>query len=134
MNWIELKWSELSWIELNWIELNWIELSWSEAKSSEANTRLPFTFSRRQFPVKLAYAMTINKSQGQSLTKVGIYLPQCVFSHGQLYVAFSRAQDPENVKTFIIPIENKQGPMPSPLNNTYTSNVVYRNVLLWFDH
>ena len=70
----------------------------------------------------------------QSLTKVGIYLPQCVFSHGQLYVAFSRAQDPENVKTFIIPIENKQGPMPSPLNNTYTSNVVYRNVLLWFDH
>ena len=99
-----------------------------------SNTRLPFTFSRRQFPVKLAYAMTINKSQGQSLTKVGIYLPQCVFSHGQLYVAFSRAQDPENVKTFIIPIENKQGPMPSPLNNTYTSNVVYRNVLLWFDH
>ena len=95
-----------------------------------SNTRLPFTFSRRQFPVKLAYAMTINKSQGQSLTKVGIYLPQCVFSHGQLYVAFSRAQDPENVKTFIIPIENKQGPMPSPLNNTYTSNVVYRNVLL----
>merc|ERR1711991_506215 len=95
-----------------------------------ANTRLPFTFSRRQFPVKLAYATTINKSQGQSLTKVGIYLPQCVFSHGQLYVAFSRAQDPENVKTFIIPIENKQGPMPSPLNNTYTSNVVYRNVLL----
>jgi hypothetical protein len=31
---------------------------------------------------------------------------------------------------FIIPIENKQGPMPSPLNNTYTSNVVYRNVLI----
>ena len=40
------------------------------------------------------------------------------------------AQDPENVKAFIIPIEHKQGPMPSPLNNTYTSNVVYRNVLI----
>ena len=51
-------------------------------------------------------------------------------SHGELYVAFSKAQDPENVKAFTIPIENKQGPMPSPLNNTYTSNVVYTSVLI----
>ena len=41
---------------------------------------LPFTLTRRQFPIKSPYAMTINKSQGQTLTKVGIYLPQSVFT------------------------------------------------------
>ncbi|UYV73040.1 hypothetical protein LAZ67_10001648 [Cordylochernes scorpioides] len=34
-----------------------------------------------QFPVKLAFAMTINKSQDQTLEMVGIYLPEPVFSH-----------------------------------------------------
>ena len=52
----------------------------------------PFTFRRRQFPIRLAFAMTINKSQGQTFEKIGIDLRKNVFNHGQLYVAFSRVR------------------------------------------
>lgn len=40
--------------------------------------------------MKPVFAVTINKSQGQTLNKVGIYLPQPIFGHGQLNVTFSR--------------------------------------------
>ena len=50
-------------------------------------------FKRRQFPIRPAFAMTINKCQGQTFKKVGIYLDQPIFTHGQLYVAFSRVSN-----------------------------------------
>ena len=62
------------------------------------DSRLPFTLCRREFPVIGAFAMTINKSQGQSYDRVGIYLRNEVFSHGQLYVALSRGRHPANIK------------------------------------
>ncbi len=49
-----------------------------------------FKFTRWQFPVKVALAMTINKLQGQSVEHVGLDLRTPIFSHGQLYVALSR--------------------------------------------
>ncbi|CAI9281139.1 unnamed protein product [Lactuca saligna] len=49
---------------------------------------LPFIFSRKQFPVKVCYSMTINKSQGQSLRKIGIYLLQPIYAHVQLQIQF----------------------------------------------
>ena len=62
---------------------------------------LPFTLCRRQFLVTGAFAMTINKSQGQSYDRVGIYLRNEVFSHGQLYVALSRG---DILQTFRLPM------------------------------
>ncbi len=64
-----------------------------------SDPRVPFTHVRHQFPVRLAYAMTINKSQGQTLDRVGLLLPEPVFSHGQLYVACAQrrvTQDPSD--------------------------------------
>ena len=53
---------------------------------------LPFRLRRRQHPIRLSFCMTINKSQGQSFERVGIDLREPIFSHGQLYVALSRAR------------------------------------------
>ncbi len=58
---------------------------------------LPIGFSRCQFPVRLAFAMTINKSQGQSVTYVGLDLRTPIFSHGQLYVALSHCTSGQQI-------------------------------------
>jgi hypothetical protein len=78
---------------------------------------LPFEMSRIQFPIKLAYAMTINKSQGQSMNRVGLFLQNQVFSHGQLYVALSRATSPDRVSVLL------------PERTITATNVVFREAL-----
>jgi ATP-dependent exoDNAse (exonuclease V) alpha subunit len=76
--------------------------------------------NRRQFPIIVSYAMTINKSQGQSLDCVGLYLPKPVFSHGQLYVALSRVKTKKGLKILLLD-EQKQA-------TNITTNVVYKEV------
>ena len=63
----------------------------------------PFQFKRKQFPIRLSFAMTVNKSQGQTIPNVGVYLPDPVFSHGQLYVAMSRATARKNIRILALP-------------------------------
>jgi ATP-dependent DNA helicase PIF1 len=60
-------------------------------------TDMPFQFKRLQFPIRLAFAITINKAQGQSFELCGLHLHTDCFSHGQLYVACSRVGKSDNL-------------------------------------
>ncbi|XP_035830876.1 uncharacterized protein LOC110866786 [Helianthus annuus] len=85
-----------------------------------SDKKIPFAFQRRQFPITVCFAMTINKSQGQSLSKVGLYLRQPVFTHGQLYVALSRVTRRDGIKLLILDNDGR------PINKT--TNVVYKEI------
>ncbi|XP_028100376.1 ATP-dependent DNA helicase PIF1-like [Camellia sinensis] len=84
-----------------------------------SSSEMPFQMTRRQFPVRLAYALTINKSQGQSVKFVGVDLRTPVFSHGQLYVALSRCTSFDHISVLL--------PNDEPDS---TTNIVYPEILL----
>ena len=75
---------------------------------------IPVKFRHHQFPVWLAFAMTINKSQGWSVANVGLDLHIPVFSHGQLYVALSCCTSESQIKVLF----------PENENGTKTVNIV----------
>lgn len=86
-----------------------------------SDKRIPFKFQRRQFPVTVYFAMTINKSQGQSLDKVALFLRSQVFTHGQLYVAVSRVTSKVGLKVLLCDDEGNM--------TNIAKNVVYKEVL-----
>ncbi|XP_073024169.1 uncharacterized protein [Primulina eburnea] len=91
--------------------------------SPTENEGYHFQFRRKQFPIRLCFAMTINKAQGQTIPNVGVYLPHPIFSHGQLYVALSRGTSRETTKVLIRPDAIRD------TDDTRTKNVVYKEIL-----
>jgi hypothetical protein len=79
----------------NIVLIPWIPLS------SKDDGTTPIKFTRLQLPIRPAFALSINKAQGQILSTTGVYLHQSVFPHGQLYVALSRCSNPNNLKVLI---------------------------------
>ena len=82
----------------------------------------PFELTRKQFPIRPCFVITSYKAQGQTLSRVGIYIDSHFFSHGQYYVAQSRVGDDSSLKVLVVARE---------VNGVvYTDNVVYHEVLV----
>ncbi len=89
---------------------------------------------RVQFPFRLAFAMTINKSQGQTFDMVGLLLRAPCFAHGQLYVATSRVRNFNSIRILVqdhLIGRDRQGELPGldADGGCYTKNVVFRAFL-----
>jgi ATP-dependent DNA helicase PIF1 len=74
-------------------------------------------FVRRQFPLRVAFAMTVHKSQGQTLQQLGLHMRRFMFCHGQLYVAMSRVGDPRKIRIML----------PS-VDTNHLDNIVYPEI------
>ncbi len=89
--------------------------------------RLPYGHSdpmiRSQFPLRLAYCMTYNKSQGQEFQKLLIDVRKPVFSHGFLYVGNSRIRNANDIAYYCQDIQ--------VVNNApVVDNVVFDDLLI----
>lgn len=94
--------------------------------------KLGGSVQRYQFPVSPAFAMSINKGQGQTFQRVGVFLLRPCFSHGQFYVAVSRVTSGDGLKVLVVRGAD-QGILNQPRGGrgglTYTKNLVMRRLL-----
>jgi hypothetical protein len=88
-----------------------------------------YQLTRGPFPLCLAYTMTYNKSQSQTLSKVFLNITSPPFSHGQLYVALSRVQDYNNIRFYVTEDQLMQSNISMTGFMPTIDNIVYEDVL-----
>ena len=89
----------------------------------------PIPFKRVQFPVLGAYYLTVNRAQGQTLERAGLYLEESVFSHGHLYVGFGRCGDPRSFFVYANQAEFQHIQKHLENGSHYTRNIVCPELL-----
>ena len=93
-----------------------------------------FSILRQQFPLRLCYAFTVHKVQGQTMNKVLFDLTTPVFCHGALYVAMSRVRRYSNI-AFIMKSEDCgsdiaiEDDIEVEKEYIITKNIVYKHIL-----
>jgi hypothetical protein len=96
--------------------------------------RLPygksFQLTRSQFPLRLAYAMTYNKSQSQTLVKVLLNITSPPFSHEEHYVSLRQVRDCRNINIYLTEEQVTMSPYNSSVIMPTVNNIVYQDVLV----
>jgi hypothetical protein len=108
----------------------------SRNKNLDYLDRLPYGKSyqilRMQYPLRLVYAMTFNKSQSQTLAKVLLNITNPPFTHRQLYVAMSQERDSNNICMYLteeqlVPSEHSRTGFMPTVDNTVFQEVLQLN-------
>jgi hypothetical protein len=85
-----------------------------------------------QYPLRLAYAMSFNKIQSQTITKVLLDITNPPFTHGRLYVAMSQVRDSNNICMYLteeqlVPSEHSLTSFMPTVDNTVFQKVLQLN-------
>ena len=88
--------------------------------SLSSTENLPFDFRRTQFLLRLAFAMTINKTQDQMFNYIELCLKKSIFTHRQLYITLSRIMNAANLRMIISDIEK--------MHQEKIKNIIYSEV------